>query len=796
MFAKVPEAAAVDFIASGAGGNVVYRFTPETGTLHDLKVIVNGSFVFYPSNGGGISQFELAGETLWSWEKSHTSRLINETNEDGTYKARFRWTYKGESFDFVVTMKLDGMTLRIRTQVDASVWNVVVFSLDRSENTPDPKIFVLPYGHPVLWTNKTFISAVIDGALSNASIINTQKERYSATSAFFGSAAVYQEMTNGKRNSLDETVLLTVSKLVEDTFGSLENPVSPYRDVLAGMIVLDLWKDSFQETREDLKTLAALGLKDLLVIIHNWQKFGYDNALPTAYPAGSLYGGDGPLREIGRMCGNSGYLLSLHTNYVDFYPNSSDWDTSGLAINGDRHWIKAWYNPLVKVQSYLMKPAKALGFAGIYEPSIHSAYSTKAGYLDVHTAVLPSFKVDFDASVAGAGRQKTTLNSYRNLIGFVRNTHKGPVVGEGFGYSASTWAGLIDGIEADPRSLDDLSLNKGGTDVPTIVDYKLKVLNPHFIPHGAGYLPRFYRGKWSGFTRLEMERYRATELAYGNAGFMTNPFENNAEMIDILRDYCFMKAIQPYYLRAVPVEVSYYHEGYAPGASFTLSTALHAILSQISHNSVDTAILEAFSQMKIRYNNGFVLYVNRDVSRPWDVSVNGLSATLPPGGFLAVKGDFLAYTALVNGMKTYYISSGENPCLGHLDSYIYPPIGISIERVTNRSLLMREMINIVRWNANSRNAGISKYRIYLGEGNQRTLLGETDAGALEYRHRQISPDVDYKYAIVAVNGEGREGEAVYYPDAGPTRSSQGPVAPSTVGPRDWTIKELKEPRRD
>jgi hypothetical protein len=277
---------------------------------------------------------------------------------------------------------------------------------------------------------------------------------------------------------------------------------------------------------------------------------------------------------------------------------------------------------------------------------------------------------------------------------------------------------------------------------------------------------------------------------------MTNPFENYSEMIDILREYCFLKSIQPYYLRAVPVEISYYHDGYAPGASFTLSTALHAILSQISHNSVDTALLEAFSHLKIRYNNGFILYVNRDVSRPWDISVNSLSVTLPPGGFLAVKGDFLAYTALVNGVKRYYISSGENPCIGHLDAYIYPPLETSVEHLTNRSLLMRENLNIVRWKSNPRNAGISKYRIYLGEGNQRVLIGEAEEGALEYKHRQVSPGIEYNYVIVAVNEEGREGEAAYYPDSGPTRSSQGPVAPSTVGPRNWTIKELKEPGRD
>ncbi len=443
-----------------------------------------------------------------------------------------------------------------------------------------------------------------------------------------------------------------------------------------------------------------------------------------------------------------------------------------------------------------MKPGKAVYYAGLYEPSIHAAYSTGAGYLDVHTAILPSFKIDYDASSNGAGRQISTFNFYRDLIGYARNTHRGPVVGEGFGYSTPTWAGIIDGIEADPRSLFDISLDKGGTDVPTIVDFKQKVLNRFFIPHGAGYIGRFYPGKKYAWNRAELERYRATELAFGSAGFMCNPFDQMLPMVDILREYCFLKHIQPFYLKAKPVNIAYFHEGYAPGTSFSLTNALHSILSQVSNNSTEKALLEAFSQMKIVYDNGFTLYANRDVSRPWDVAVNGLNYTLPPGGFLAVKGnEFLAYTALVNGVKTYFISSGENPCLGHLDSYIYPPLGPSVETVTNGSLFMRELINVISWQPDSRNPGISKYRIYLGEGNQRTFLGEVDGGRFFFWHRKVTKDFAYKYAIVAVNGEGREGEAAFINSIGGTRSTQS-VVPSVVGPRDWTIKLLKDQKDD
>jgi hypothetical protein len=59
---------------------------------------------------------------------------------------------------------------------------------------------------------------------------------------------------------------------------------------------------------------------------------------------------------------------------------------------------------------------------------------------------------------------------YKDLISYARDIHSGPVAGEGFGSSANIWADYIDAIEADPRS----SYDRGGTDVPLVVDYKLK----------------------------------------------------------------------------------------------------------------------------------------------------------------------------------------------------------------------------------------------------------------------------------------------------------------------------------
>jgi len=168
-----------------------------------------------------------------------------------------------------------------------------------------------------------------------------------------------------------------------------------------------------------------MGMKDLFALIHMWQKDGYDNGLPSAYPAGDSFGGEAGLLEVIDICESNGYLFALHTNYVDFYENSDVWNSDDIALDSDGTWIKAWYNPTAGIQSYLLKPSRALSYAILYEPLIHQSYRTNSCFLDVHSSVLPSYKVDYDARVAEAGKQFSTFDHYRNLFSYARNIHSG-----------------------------------------------------------------------------------------------------------------------------------------------------------------------------------------------------------------------------------------------------------------------------------------------------------------------------------------------------------------------------------
>ncbi len=654
-------ACGIDLTYRGPDCTISYRFTPSSGTLNDLTVVYNDSFSFYPSNFGGITAFILAGETLRPWEGRHTCQVLSEGTLGGVYTVRYRWSYRGDWLDFTLRARLEGKTLLVG--IESTSRKVSEVGFDRSEGTPGPRLIDLPYGHHVLYTQGIFVSALLDPSASNASAISSMNDLFSSTSLYYGDIATYEPRTDGNRPILGELMRITVSPKIEDAFFCPANPVSAQRAALAGRVVLDLWEDSFQGCRDAVQALADAGLRDLWVLVHAWQKHGYDNGLPTSYPAGQQYGGEAALLEVASLCQANGYLLGLHTNYVDMYPNSEDWDPAALALNSSGAWIPAWYNPDTGVQSYLLKPSRALGFAQTYEPLIHAAYGTNSAFLDVCSAVLPSFKLDYDAAVSGSAIQRSTWELYRELMAYTRSAHGGPLAGEGFGYAASFWAGYIDAIEADPRGLAHTS--SSGSDVPAIVDYKLRMLHGLFVPHGVGYLERFYLNQWNGFTKQQLERYRATEIAFGNAGFLSNPFARGIPLAETLREYCFLKHLQQQYVLASPTAIGYWvDEGW-----MTLSDALRAILPGAPADGLDALLSERLGILKVDYSNGLSVYVNRSQAESLTLSLGGETYTLPPNAFLARRGsEFLAYSAVVDGAWSDYICPAEaicSTCAGH-----------------------------------------------------------------------------------------------------------------------------------
>lgn len=750
-------AAAVDFTYAGPDGTITYRYLPETGTLRDLQVIYNGRFVFSPAFDGGIRLFELGGTILRPQENRHATSLLEERYDGAAYLARFRWSNEAAALDFSVRLLREGKRLAIQVAAENGTGSVLEFGPGRTEGTPGPRVIDLPYGHSVLLTNGIFVSAVLDTEASASSGVWPQKAFFTDTSAAFGETAVYGLRTDGRRNRLRETLRLTVSPEATETFVFPANPVSAYRPALKSRVVLDLWRKTFAEASADVGEAAAYGFRDLLVILHEWQKYGYDNGLPSVLPAGEMFGGDAALRALSERVRRTGGLFALHTGYVDVFPNSDVWNPAHLALDSQGNPIKGWFNPIVPIQGFVLKPTLARAYATMCESDIHAAYGTTAAYLDVHTAILPAFKVDFDARAPGAARQSETLLRYRDLVGFTRSMHAGPVIGEGFGFSLAVWAGYIDAVEADPRSFFDYARDRPAVLAPVLPDYHLRGIRPLLAPQGAGYFERFASSRVAPFRQEDIEAYRATTIAYGNTGFLSNPFEKGFDFVETLRDYCFFKHLQEQDFDAAPLVIRYN----VRGAVLPLSDALRLVVPAAGFDEVADVLREELGCMRIEYDNGLILWVNRTSWRNWDVIRNDAVFTLPPSGFLAVKGlQFLAYTALIDGRKKYYLWPAEAPCRGHLDFAIPSPLDFSAVKAENRSLFMREHVVRLTWRPNPDGPGSEKFLITLYEDGVRIPLGEVDGLTTSFVHRGIDRNRTYTYLIRTVNAEGRVGREV------------------------------------
>ncbi len=755
-------AAAYDFSWSGPGGTVVYRYVPRTGTLHDLEAVVNG-FGFLPSDMGGITAIVLGGRMVRPASSLPDTRILEESFAGGAAVVRFRWTANGQSYDFRVKVALEGKVLTVQYDSESG-GTPLEFGLDRSERTPRPKVVDIPFGHNVLFTGGIFVSGLLDPGVSRATEMSPRRAYVSATSAAFGESAVYRARTDGRVSPLREKILIAASPDIADTFFRPGNPVSPHRERMSRQVVLDIWDGSFERTRNGIAALASLGLKDIFTVIHVWQRDGYDNAYPTTYPAGARYGGDSGMRGISRACAAAGFDLALHSNYVDFYPNSSEWNAADVARGADGQWFRAWFNPSTKIQSYLLKPSRSLDYARRIEPTIHSGYGTTASFLDVSSSAPPSSRVDYTAGSPGAATHAGTLSAWRDLTAGVREIHGGPVAGEGGGGSARLWAGWIDLTEGDPRSQADAGAGRDGDHVPPIVDYKLRILQPLQVISGAGYLERFYAGRptrW--FPTSDYEGYRAATFAFGDCGFLGDPFNRGESTVDILRDYCLAKAVQAHTLRSTATSILYN----VRGTMMPLSDALREILPAASFDDVSPLLAEELGQVRTSFADGFVLSVNRSKGRTWSIDAGGRTYTLPPAsGFLGtVDGLPIVGTADVDGALAHFVDPAvaEGPCAGRIDDVIEAPVSLAGRRVSQRSLFLREDIDVLTWQPNPAARDVAGYRIYSVEGTARTLLGQAPGGQLAptFLRRKAPSGVAATYAIVAVNGQGREGKLAF-----------------------------------
>lgn len=432
----------------------------------------------------------------------------------------------------------------------------------------------------------------------------------SSASQLAAAEAHYQPLTDGTRRPVRETLWLTISPHLAEVLPNIPNPPSPVRTELSQRVVADVWGGTFAENRRRIELLASYGAPGLAIIHHNWQHQGYDNAYPDVLPANPGLGGDEELIRLVERARAAGYLFALHENYIDFYPNAPSFDPADIALDSAGKQQTAWFNESTGIQSYALRPDGRVKYAERFSPQIQRRFDTNAAFLDVHSATPPWFHVDFNALAPGAGQLAEVWEKTHRLFASVRQTHGGPLFGEGNNHFF--WAGAIDGVEAQVA---------GGEDAPWWVDFDLLKVHPQMVNHGMGYLERWLK---EGYDRpdwwraippqWQLDRYRAMALAFGHAGFIPTQIWQVIDLVPVLalQEIFLMRPIQTRYGASAPVEIRYMASGEALDAGEAMQLGVEP------------------RRLYVRYDSGLELWVNGG-DDDWRVE----DRTLPPFGFLA-----------------------------------------------------------------------------------------------------------------------------------------------------------------
>lgn len=654
-------------------------------TFNAIKAkAINGNW-FWPSYVGGLKVI-LDNQHKFPWESGVQFERLNYYFTNETVTSEWRMKLNNDFIDYELKFKIVNRTLVLNIEVKNNSTKATGLHFDRSENSNKKSIVHIPYLNllNVLCSDNSFTSFFVDWEQTNCSSIYpvdpseyTVPDDVSKKSIRYSQHINYYPKTNGLTNQLKETLYLTVAASLDEVLPNIVAPYAPRREQAISKTIVSYgppytWMFSppkcSQYNYDYFQEIKNRGVNDLGVIIKNYQKYGYDSGYPEILPANDWDKNNDPrspecsnylhpckntnnsknqlLIDETDLLHNLGYTFALHENYVEVYENGSNsYSKDDISVNSEGRPVRGWAEGGCTKQdtSYKINTDKAKNYLATWSEKIRKSINPDFGYLDVSSGINPSELVDYDVSEIDAGKFKRVLTNVRSFADSLRTKYPGPIQGEGQNHFLYT--GYFDDLEA-PLFTGNYFIY--GYKAPMLVDFDLRKLHSKSAFHGVGYQYLFFAPDLvknqllkRALTWDEILTNTATEIAFAHAGILAKAYVAELTIDQTVLEYNHTTPIAAALINATPISIQY---GYDT-SSTNLQTASEYIIAH--PNYADITNPEFMGKVKVIYDNGIIVYVNRHPDQTWNVTVGS-------------PDKWFSYHAFVNGQEQLYAGQSNN----------------------------------------------------------------------------------------------------------------------------------------
>ena len=535
-----------------------------------------------------------------AWPSAARVRAV-DVSRDASGRARIlhRLQIEDRSADLIATVWSEGPGLRLKVECPEFITDLSLNAADQ----PAPRIY---YGHGYCIVDPQPFRASAGGHNLSTSHVGFEFERGVSLLAASDTPVDYLQVDPGRRLYQLHTHPDATLTFVPGLRGAFDcavryrplydKPAAPGVARKAGRFVFDLWGGRYADDAAKLARCFDYGLTNSLVVMHNWQRWGYDYRLPDIFPPQPSLGTLADLQELGRLCTARGVLWGLHDNYIDIYPDASGFSYDHVTFTAEGKPRRAWLNEGREAQSYQFRPDRIRPFLQHNLALIVPALRPTTSFVDVF-ASLNSF--DFHDRQGNFHSKRETQRAWGEAFAAIRDAcgDNAPTISEAGGDHLIGW---LDGSDAQfiqlgskPEPFHNVVRCRDWERVPWFD----AVNHSRFSLHGAGYSDRYQGGRSREEHGIESDDYLSAELLTGHA-----------LMIDLAATG--RGAVRKYWL----------------AQDFIASVALDDI------RSVEFAG-DDLHRLIVTWTSGARVYVNRG-DADWTVAGH----TLPPYGFWAKHG--------------------------------------------------------------------------------------------------------------------------------------------------------------